>query len=113
MFKSETPPEGPLQVIMEKSMMPLGDTSREKRITRIFPRVLGPAGTLLKWRVGISSDPAQSPAWGPEVPFVIGTDYKVDCRLTGRYISVRVESVTERLWRIAGFDIEAQDAGGR
>lgn len=111
--QSETPDDGPLEVIARKDLMPLGDASRIKQVTRIYPRMQGPQGAQVNFRVGVTHDPGIPVTWGAEIPFDIGASHKVDVRMSGRYVSVQVRSQTVRAWSMSGFDLEYQDAGAR
>jgi len=106
-------PDGPLAVIAAKDKMALGDPSIVKQVTRIYPRMQGPSGTEVFWRVGVAADPGAPTSWGPEVSFKIGQSHKIDCRMSGRYVGVQVRSATNNAWQCSGFDIEFQAAGKR
>jgi hypothetical protein len=111
--RSESPADGPLEVIARKEKMSLEGDDRVKQVTRLYPKMQGPDGCEVFWRVGISMDPGQPPRWLPERKFTIGQDEKIDVRASGRFVSVQLRSKTARAWSCAGFDIEFQDAGAR
>ena len=110
---SEVQVSGPAEVFAEKAYMDFGLPERVKRVTKIFPKMLGPLGTVVNFRVGISDSPDQPMTWAAAVPFTLGADHQIDVRATGRYCGVRLESRTARMWSTAGFDVEYQDAGSR
>jgi hypothetical protein len=63
--------------------------------------------------MGVSRDVGEPTTWTTEQSYVIGTDFKVDVRITGRYVGVQVRSQSPRRWGMSGFDIEYQEAGAR
>jgi len=109
----ESPTDGPLEVIAQKDKILLGDNDRMKMVTRLYPKVEGPAGTELFWRMGVSRDVGEPTTWTTEKSYIIGSDFKVDVRITGRYVAVQVRSQSPRRWGMSGFDIEYQEAGAR
>jgi hypothetical protein len=111
--QAESSADGPLECIVRKEKMPLGAADRLAQVTRLYPKVQGPDGTELFWRVGTARTPGESTSWGPEQSFVIGRDQKLDVRRTGRYVGVQMRSLTDRAWTLLGVDIEFQDAGAR
>jgi hypothetical protein len=113
LWQAQAPDDGPLEVILEKSMMPLGGSDRKKMVTRLRPKMEGQVGTLIKWAVGMADSPGQAIAWGPEVDYFIGQSERVDVRQAGRLVSVRARSQALTSWKCAGFDVEFQDAGAR
>ena len=51
-----------------------------------------------------SSDTADGVySWEPSTTFDPATDYKVDCRVSGRYLGVRFESEADVAWRMGQY----------
>ena len=111
--RSESPPDGPLLCYAEKSHMDMGSPVRVKRVLALYPKMVGPAGSVVNFRVGTAHNAGQPMTWGPPQAYSIGTQERVTVRATGRYVGVRIESQIPERWRMAGFDLEYQDAGGR
>lgn len=89
------------------------DVGSIKRIRRIFPNVIGTAGDT--FRVYVGSRVAQDSALTYSGPFsfTIGTDYKIDCRVSARWLSLKFETVVTNTWRLAGFSVEFENDGFR
>jgi hypothetical protein len=84
-----------------------------KHTKRIVPQVTG-SGTIY-FQFGTSMNPAQGTNWSSIYPYVIGTDYKVDFRQSGRYFAWRVYNDTSSPceFRLSGFDLDLEVAGER
>jgi len=89
------------------------DVGSIKRVKRVFPKVLGTAGDAFRVYVGGRSAIDSAVTYSGPFTFTIGTDYKIDCRVSGRYISLRFETSVTNNWRLSGFDLEFEQAGTR
>lgn len=83
------------------------------RVRRVYPRVLGTAGDVLNFYVGTRATQNSTVQWTGPYPFVIGTDYKIDLRVSGRLFDFRVESMATNGWRLHGMNIEFDPDGMR
>jgi hypothetical protein len=52
-------------------------------------------------------------SYNDPVAFDIGTDFKVDCRVKGRYIAVKIESESDTKFDLSGISIEAEVVSDR
>ena len=87
-------------------------TQTKLQILRILPQVEG-TGTLTV-RVGSSDSPQGPVSWKTSKNFNIETDYKVDTRVTGRYLALRLESAdVNGYWTIGGLDIDVAEVAER
>ena len=87
-------------------------TRNQMQIKQIIPQVHG-TGTLT-FKVGASNSPQGPVAWKTTKVFNIETDYKVDTRVTGRYLAIRVESAdVAGYWDIGGFDLDIEEVSER
>lgn len=111
--QQQSSPDGPLECIVRKEKMPLGEANRMAHVARIYPKVQGQDGVETFWRVGTSRTPGESTSWGAEQSFVLGRDEKIDVRQTGRYVSVQMRTLTDGGWQLTGFDVDFRDAGAR
>lgn len=89
------------------------DVGSIKRIRRIFPKIIGTAGDTFNIKVGVRSVIDGAVTYSGPFAFTVGTDYKIDCRVSGRWISMRFETEVENTWRLAGFDVEFETEGLR
>lgn len=89
------------------------DVGSIKRIRRIFPKIIGTAGDTFRVYVGARSAIDGAVTYSGPFNFTIGTDYKIDCRVSARWISLKFETVVTNTWRLAGFDVEFDHDGLR
>lgn len=89
------------------------DLSRLKRIKRLFPQVIGTAGDVLRFYVGARSSQQAATTWTGPYNFTIGTDYKIDLRVTARLLDLRVEYSGTNTFRLHGLGIEFENDGTR
>lgn len=87
-------------------------TRNQLQIKQIIPQVHG-TGTLT-FKVGSSNSPQGPITWKTTKVFSIESDYKVDTRVTGRYLALRVESSdVAGYWDIGGFDLDIEEVSER
>lgn len=89
------------------------DVRQVKRVLRIYPKVVGATGTVIRFRVGASSEPDGAALMQGPFLFTIGRDHKIDCRVTGRYIHLYLEHNETGVFRLSGFDVEFETMGHR
>ncbi len=104
----------PMNAYATRTAIPVSrDLMRMHRIHRLMPRVIGTAGDRLDFYVGVRATQSATVAWSGPYPFTIGSDYKIDVRVTGRLLDLRVESSGTSSWRLHGLAIEADPDGYR
>ena len=87
-------------------------TERVLQVVRIVPQIAGVGQVVFK--IGSSKSPQSPVVWKNTKTFNIETDYKVDTRVTGRYLAIRIESAsTAGNWQISGFDINVDEVAER
>jgi hypothetical protein len=81
----------------------------QKRIKRIFPKVAGAQGDILRFYIGARSRQNEATSWTGPYDFTIGVDYKIDLRRTARLLDFKVEYVGTNSFRLhtIGFEYEA------
>lgn len=89
------------------------DISRTSRLMRIYPKVLGTPGDVLRIFVGVRSAIDAAIFWQGPYLFTIGVDNKVDLRVNGRVIDVRFEYAGTNTFRLFSFDLEYEPQGLR
>jgi hypothetical protein len=108
---------------LERSALPLGrqmqdgtarvDLGRIKQVTRIIPRIRATAGATMQIMVGTQDHPNGAISWRHTGTFTPETDWKHDCRVSGRLIAVRFTSTTNISWSMEGFSLEWSLRGDR
>lgn len=94
-----------------REALPFGDILRYKRIHRVFPKLIGPAGQTIKISVGTRNAFEDSVQYSSQETFTIGTDVFASFRNTGRIIDIKFEYEGSKKLRFHGFDIEWEPAG--
>ncbi|MCP4823970.1 MAG: hypothetical protein GY892_07605 [Shimia sp.] len=104
--------EQTLKVSLEKEGMAFGNPQSRKLISRVWPKISGNPGDLVYFRVG-GQEVAQGPTTlSPPIAFTIGGNAPLDTFVTGRFMTVLVESENTSLWRLGSFDVEFKEVGG-
>ena len=89
------------------------DLGQILRIKRIFPRVLGSPGDILKFYIGTRITQNATTAWTGPYNFTIGVDYKIDLRVSARLIDIRFEYSGSNTFRFHGVSFEFEPNGLR
>lgn len=87
-------------------------TENVLQIKRIVPQING-VGTV-KFKIGSSNSPLAPVQWKTEKLYAVETDYKIDTRVTGRYLAIRIEDTSATgYWQISGLDLEIEEVAER
>lgn len=89
---------------VEREGIDFGDDKGYKYIHAIYPHMIG-EGTV-KIYVGTEEFQGGGISWSEPQEFVIGQDYKVNFRKSGRYVAVRFESEGGTFWGLTGYSME-------
>ena len=65
------------------------------------------ASTSMQFTFGASDLPSGVPGYGSAITFDTATDYKVDTRIAGRYLSYKVSDTARKDFRFSGMDVDA------
>jgi hypothetical protein len=88
-----------------------GDDLHFKNVNSITPHIKGSG--ICNIYVGASQIMDAPVRWQGPFPYKIGTDFKIDCRVQGRYIGVRFEFDSVGQWEFSGYTIETNKLGGK
>lgn len=103
-----------MPVYAERTAMPIKrDLGQIMRIRRLFPRVLGTVGDVLRFYVGARTTQNAVTSWSGPYEFRIGVDYKIDLRVTARLLDLRFDYSGGNSFRFHGLGIEFDNAGMR
>ncbi len=61
--------------------------------------------------VGRQMSPSETTTWEGPFEFDPSTDYKIDCRVSGRLLGVKFESTTDVAWKITSYDMDIIPSG--
>ena len=96
---------------LDEAQLPL---SGYKVINRIYPQVsIINTNKEMTFRFGAANLPNQLSTYGPDITFNIDTDYKIDTRISGRYLSYQVETSDLKDFTLSGMDIDVIVTGRR
>jgi hypothetical protein len=109
---STTRDDSPVVGQITRESLDLGTPESLKYVRRIWPRMDGSSGTVVKIRIGVQDEPTEGISWSPQQDFRLNVDDFLNFDQSGRYISVRIEddpapgASANAVWAIHGFDIE-------
>ena len=85
-----------------------------KVINKIFPQIsTGNPDGIFKITFGAADTPAATPSYGSEVTFDSNTGYKLDTRMSGRYLSFKLTSDNLKDFNFSGMDTDIIVTGRR
>jgi len=96
---------------LERFGLHAGKTNKVKKVTKLLPRIEGTGS--LQISIGYENEPYEGVTYSDPVTFVIGEDYKIDCRVRGRYIAVKFETEADTIFRISGYALETEVVSDR
>jgi len=87
-------------------------TNTIKQINSILPQIEGQGSVNIS--VGSSMTPQDGVMWGEPQAYEIEKDHKIDFRSSGRYLALKVESISATdYWRLTGLDIDIKEVAAR
>lgn len=98
---------------VERSGMTFGDMTAIKRVKAIYPRITATNGTEVSVYVGHQMEIGDAISYDGPYTFTVGTDKKIDCRVTGRLIARKYQTTGDVSWKLNGDDIDVEMAGKR
>jgi hypothetical protein len=91
---------------LERRGLHSGRTDAVKAVSAVYPRIEGTGSVNIS--VGSEIQPFQGVSYSDPVAFEIGIDHKVDCRVRGRFIAIKIESASATQFNLSGFVIESE-----
>lgn len=96
---------------LDETRVPL---SGYKVINAIYPQATTTnSNKEITFTFGASDIPNSLPTYGSSTTFNTGTDYKIDSRSSGRYLSYKILISDNKDFEISGFDIDISATGAR
>ena len=111
--------EATKRAIVERIGIDLDETKRGIRgykvINRLYPQAdtRNTNDTTLNFEFGASDIPSNNPTYSTSSSFNMATEYKIDSRAAGRYLSYRVTVSDNKDFELSGFDLEVTATGKR
>ena len=109
----------PKRAIVERVGIDLDETQRGIRgykvINRLYPQAdtKNSNNTTLTFEFGASDIPSDSPTYSTSTSFDMASDYKIDSRAAGRYLSYKVTISDQKDFELSGFDLDVTATGKR
>lgn len=101
----------PFKSTMLRSDLYGSDDLRMKNVTTITPHIRGTG--ICEVYVGSSNVLGSPLRWQGPFQYRIGRDFKIDCRVQGRYIGIRFDFDSVGEWELNGYTIETVKPGGK
>lgn len=96
---------------LEKSDIYMDDDLKIKAVTSVTPHMSG-GGTAKFW-VGHSMLQDSPTTWEGPYLYRVGVDHKIDCRIFGRYVGLRMEMDSTIPWTFNGYTLEFVPTAGK
>jgi hypothetical protein len=88
------------------------DPSVRKKLTGIWPIIVGTAGDVVQVSLGAHDTPNGAVRWQGPRNFTIGTSDFLDFdEVEGPYLAVKFESSGMHVWRLLGYDLDIEVVG--
>lgn len=95
---------------LERTGIPFDDPQAIKLIRSIQPRIDAVAGAEFDIEVAGGFAPVSNGVYQSSTDFIVGTDFKSDCLVSGRYLSLKISN-TGNAWKMRSIDFDVV-AGG-
>ena len=95
---------------MERVDISLGDDHGMKMLSSVTPHITGSG--VVSFSFGTSYIQGGPVTWRGPFTFNIGQDYKIDCRINGRYLALKMEISSEGNWSLSGYTLELAPSPG-
>jgi hypothetical protein len=91
---------------VDRQGRPRVDQASVKFVRSVFPKITAQIPVDIIVRVGAQDNPSDSVTWSAPQIFNTGTDTKIDCEVTGKYLAVRFEETSEYPWKLSGYALD-------
>lgn len=111
--------EATQDVILERSGIDLDQEvqfplASYKVIKRIYPQISTPStDKFFTFKFGAADLPPTLPVYNADIIFDSSTEYKVDTKISGRYLSYKLETDETKDFTLSGMDVDVQILGRR
>lgn len=94
-----------------RGQQPKADLETVKLVTELWPRVIAVAGTVVEFAVGAQEKQQSAVEWTAWMPFIVGTDEKVDVYISGRLIGVKMRCDEAADVLLTGYELVIEPVG--
>lgn len=96
---------------LDRYGQPVLDPKGIVQVNEIWPEIRQQNGTEVSIYVGGQETLNDPITWEGPLTFTVGTDDKVDCCTTGRYLSFRFETTDQSQWKLDGYSVNIEPLG--
>jgi hypothetical protein len=96
---------------IERIGLRTGSASMIRDISEVYPRFEG-QGTV-NISIGTEIRPNEGVSYQDPVTFTIGTDEKIDCRVRGRFMAIKIEGLANTQFDLSGYTVISEVVGDR
>lgn len=82
-----------------------------KLFKEVWPRITGAAGDVVSIYVGVQLDASDAITWNSPVTYTIGTTQVIPANVSGRLLSIKIQSTGGTNWKFHGFAYEVERLG--
>lgn len=101
----------PFKSTIERTDLYNGDDLRVKHVTTVSPHITG--NGVCDVYVGASMIMDSPTEWHGPYKYKIGSDFKINCRVSGRFVGFRFEFGSEGSWEFNGYSVETTKPVGK
>lgn len=104
----------PLEAIVERDGLTLGEPELRKYIGQVWPKLRGTLGAQVGISVGAHDDVNVAPQWSPELLFTIGVDEYLNFdqfAIQGYFLAYRYRAIGQLRWSLPSFDVQPLELG--
>jgi hypothetical protein len=98
-----------IPVSVEKIGIDLKTAGRKKFVRRVWPKFAAGDGKVVNITIG-TGDIGKPPIWGPQVPYVVGSDHSIGVDQVGQAAAIRLQSSAGG-WAYTGMELEIKPSG--
>jgi hypothetical protein len=103
---------------LERTGIDLDETdvalSQYKVIKKLYPQInTNNINKIIVFQFGASDIPNSTPTYSDTINFNTSTDYKIDSRVSGRYLSYKMYVNDNKDFELSGFDLDVEATGKR
>jgi hypothetical protein len=95
----------------DRQGQPKNDNEVVKLLTELWPRFEGDTGAVINIEIGTQMGPNDAVFWGTPYQFVLGTDKKINCFRSGKFISLRFSWQSQYFARLINYEMQIEKAG--
>lgn len=95
----------------DRNGQPKNDNEIIKLLTELWPKFEGDVGTTVNIEIGTQFGPNEAINWGTPYPFVVGTDKKINCFRSGKFISLRFSWQSQYFVRLVNYEMQIEKVG--